>query len=86
MKGRVKERDMQTNNNSLCISSSIQEGASLAEDSVYEEDSDLVAGLWEEYKFIVNTLRKQGSRQEPVLLMRLTVVMIDLGLYQPSPP
>jgi len=77
---------MQTNNNSLCISSSIQEGASLAGDSVYEEDSDLVAGLWEEYKFIVNTLKKQGPRREPALLIRLTIVMIDLGLYQPMPP
>ena len=51
-----------------------------------KNDSDLIAGLWEEYKAIVNTLKKQGVRQDPVLLMRLTVVMMDLGLYRPSPP
>jgi len=49
-------------------------------------DSDSIARLWKEYKVIVNTLKKQGDRQDPVLLMRLTVVMMDLGLYRPSPP
>ena len=49
-------------------------------------NSDVIAKLWLEYEALVNTLRKQGRRQSPELLMRLTVVMMDLGLYRPSPP
>jgi len=49
------------------------------------EDPALLS-LWEEYNALVSTLRKQGIRQDVALLMRLTVVMIDLGLYCPSAP
>ena len=42
--------------------------------------------LREEYNALVSTLRKQGSRKDVALLMRLTEVMIDLGLYCPSAP
>ncbi len=49
------------------------------------EDPALLS-LREEYNALVSTLRKQGSRKDVALLMRLTVVMIDLGLYCPSAP
>ena len=56
--------------------------------SVAAEDTEEPAlkSLREEYNALVSTLRKQGIRKDVALLMRLTVVMIDLGLYSPSPP
>ena len=50
------------------------------------EAPDLIAKLCQEYKILVDTLEKQGTRKDPVLLMRLGIVMMDLGFYQPSPP
>jgi len=62
----------------------VNEGASSTSSNT--EDSDLIAELWKEYKTLAGVLIKQGTRKDPALLMRLTVVMMDLGLYQPSPP
>ena len=50
------------------------------------EDTDPMADLRREHKSLVDELREQGRRQDPALLLRLTVVKIDLGLYRPSPP
>lgn len=47
---------------------------------------DPIAELRQEYTELVDTLRKQGARQDPALLYRLMIVMYDLGLYEPSPP
>ena len=49
-------------------------------------DPELMADLYREYRFLVHELRKQKYRQDAALLLRLTIVMMDLGLYQPSPP
>lgn len=48
--------------------------------------SDRLVELWQEYRTLVNTLRKQGIHRDVALEMQLTVVMMDLGLYRPSPP
>ena len=48
--------------------------------------SELFAELRSEYKGLLETLRKQGRRPDPALLMRLMVVSMDLGYYRPSPP
>ena len=42
--------------------------------------------LWQEYRKIVTTLKKQGRRRDLALEIRLKVVMMDLELYRPSPP
>jgi hypothetical protein len=47
------------------------------------EAPDFLDNLWREYHALVAALRK---RRDPALELRLTVVMIDLGLYSPSPP
>lgn len=49
-------------------------------------NSDYFMDLWQEYRRLVETLREQGKRRDVALEMRLTVVMMDLGMYQPSPP
>lgn len=47
------------------------------------EPEKAAVNLWKEYHSLVHALRK---RRDPTLELRLTVVMMDLGLYQPSPP
>lgn len=50
------------------------------------EGRDPIAELWREYNSLVDTLKKQRYRRDPVLLMRLSLVMRDLGLCKVSPP
>lgn len=50
------------------------------------EEPISIADLQREYDQLVHTLSRQRTQQDPALLMRLTIVMMDLGLYQPSPP
>jgi hypothetical protein len=54
--------------------------------SMNNEDSDSFAGLKQEYQMLINELKKPGRREDVAILMRLTVVMMDLNLYLPSPP
>lgn len=48
--------------------------------------SDFDPDLYKEYIELLTKLKSQGSRKDVALLMRLTIVMFDLGLYVPSPP
>ena len=48
--------------------------------------SELLDELWLEYKRLIDTLKRQRRCRDVALEMRLRVVMMDLGLYQPSPP
>jgi len=50
---------------------------------VIREPEHGLTELWKEYNSLVHALRKHI---DPSLHLRLTVVMMDLGLYQPSPP
>ena len=54
-------------------------------ESANNEDTTLDS-LWCEYESILSELGKQGVKKDAVLLMRLTSVTFDLGIYNPSPP
>lgn len=49
-------------------------------------ETDIIDNLIDEYKQINETLKNQGLRKDPTLLLRLNTIMMDLGLYLPSPP
>ena len=48
--------------------------------------ADLNLDLYQEYVELVRNLKQQGLRRDVAMMMRLTVVMLDLGIYQPSAP
>lgn len=52
----------------------------------HDEQSSQNLELYQEYLGLINKLKEQGVRKDVSLLMRLTIVMIDLGIYKPSPP
>jgi len=54
--------------------------------NVATSTSNQIDELWREYRTLVGALREQGRHRDIALEMRLRVVMMDLGLYQPSPP
>lgn len=57
-----------------------------SEDSENSGESESIAELREEYRNIADMLSKQGCRQDPVLLMRLRIILVDIGIYKESPP
>jgi len=73
------------NNLPLSISNA-KERLGLIIDSSKTEESDLIADLYQEYKALVNALKERSLRRDPELLMRLSLVMRDLGISQISPP
>ena len=79
--------DMNTSANYITHEVTTTESKYKSSPSVIAEDTeDPALKSLEEYNALVSTLRKQGSRKDVALLMRLTEVMIDLGLYCPSAP
>lgn len=53
------------------------------------EDHDIsehLSYLRDEYKNLIKALNVPKARRDPFLQIRLMIIMIDLGLYQPSPP
>jgi len=55
-------------------------------DTATDTESPVLRSLWREYESTVSTLKKRESRNDAALLMRLTLLMFDLGLYHPSAP
>lgn len=49
-------------------------------------ETNIADNLIDEYKQINETLKNQGLRKDHTLLLRLNTIMMDLGLYLPSPP
>ena len=54
--------------------------------ATHKEALEGMLDLLQEYRMLTHTLKQHGSRQDPALMMKLTVLMMDLGLYRPSPP
>ena len=51
-----------------------------------EAGEDTMAQLREEYSQLIKAMNSRSHRKDPAILMRLNVVMMDLGLYSPSSP
>ncbi|MGQ9609682.1 MAG: hypothetical protein ACUVWN_10280 [bacterium] len=50
------------------------------------ELSFLNTELYQEYLELISKLKEQCTHKDVSSLMRLTIVMFDLGFYRPSPP
>ena len=79
--------DMNTGASYISIDGTTTESRYKLNPSVASEDTEYPAlkSLREEYNALVSTLKKQDSK-DVALLMRLRVVMTDLGFVCPSAP